>query len=134
MRYRLKPPTGKHLVSPYIAVVFCPIQHILKYITPFMKIAIEAPILIVRQHGGCFPFSFVISKVTTSHENALLEESWGGQWLGMGLLYSGPGYEPIICFTHCKQSNLEVCLYRNKSRNAGLVPKQCRLLSWSDCN
>ena len=29
----------------------------------------------------------------------------GWQWLGMGLLYTGPGYEAIICFTHCKQSN-----------------------------
>ena len=31
----------------------------------------------------------------------------GGQWLGMGLLYPWPGYEAIICFTHCKQSNCE---------------------------
>ena len=30
--------------------------------------------------------------------------------LGMGLLYPGPGYEVIICFTHCKQSKLEVGL------------------------
>ena len=60
---------------------------------------------------------------------------WGGQWLGMGLLYSGPGYEAIICFTHCKQSKLEVDLGRgSKSRNAGLVPKRSTLLSWSDCN
>ena len=31
----------------------------------------------------------------------------GGEgWLGMGLLYPGPGYEAIICFIHCKQSKL----------------------------
>ena len=32
------------------------------------------------------------------------------QWLGMGFLYPGPGYEAIICFTHGKQSKLEVGL------------------------
>ena len=35
-----------------------------------MKIAIEAP----NSLYGCFPFFFVISKVMTSHENALLGE------------------------------------------------------------
>ena len=34
----------------------------------------------------------------------------GGNVLGMGLLYPGPGYEAIICFTHSKQSKLEVGL------------------------
>ena len=34
----------------------------------------------------------------------------GGNVLEMGLLYPGPGYEAIICFTHCKQSKLEVGL------------------------
>ena len=34
----------------------------------------------------------------------------GEQWLGMGLLYQGPGYAAIIWFTHCKQSKLEVGL------------------------
>ena len=29
----------------------------------------------------------------------------GGGGGGMGLLYPGPGYEAIICSTHCKQSN-----------------------------
>ena len=29
--------------------------------------------LVVHQHGGCFPFSFVILKVMTSHENALYD-------------------------------------------------------------
>ena len=38
---------------------------------------------------------------------------WGGggkAMVGMGLLYPEPGYEVIICFTHCKQSKLEVGL------------------------
>ena len=30
--------------------------------------------LIVHQHGGCFLFSFVILKVMTSHESALLKK------------------------------------------------------------
>ena len=34
-------------------------------------IAIEASYIVVHQHGGCFLFSFVISQVMTSHENAL---------------------------------------------------------------
>ena len=34
----------------------------------------------------------------------------GKAMVGMGLLYPGPGYEAIICFTHCKQSKLEVGL------------------------
>ena len=33
-----------------------------------------------------------------------------GMGEGMGLLYPGPGYEAIICFTHCKQSKPEVGL------------------------
>ena len=28
----------------------------------------------------------------------------------VGLLYPGPGYKAIVCFTHCKQAKLEVGL------------------------
>ena len=48
----------------------------------------------------------------TTPISALASIGGGGAMhvLGMGLLYPGPGYEAIICFTHCKQSKLEVGL------------------------
>ena len=44
---------------------------------------------------------------------------WGWQWLEMRILYSG--YEAIICFTYCKQSNLKVVESRNKTLKVGTL-------------
>ena len=76
-------------------MVFCPIQHILEALQvyhSFREDRHRSSYLIVHQYGGCFLFSFVISKVMTSHENALymiewLKERGGGlkpfmTWLG----------------------------------------------------
>ena len=60
-----------------------------------------------------FTCTDVFTAVTTNQNTRIsaLANIWGGgQWLGMGLLYPGPEYEAIICFTHCKQSKLQVGL------------------------
>ena len=79
-------------VLTYVAMVFCPIQHILEVYHSFREDRHRST---VHQHGGCFPFSFVISKVMTSRENALL-------------LY-------IFCGEH---GNMERCTYKSFSMSS----------------
>ena len=54
------------------------------------------------------PSWFCINMPCTWDECEFLD--WQVFGVGMGLLYPGPGYEVIICFTHCKQSKLQVGL------------------------
>ena len=68
------------VVLAYIAMVFCPIQHILEALYVYHSFHEDhhrSSYLVVHQHGGCFLFSFIISKMMMSHENALLNVGLG---------------------------------------------------------
>ena len=70
----IKKPTGKRLYSCFNLCSNGILSDSTHALHSFCEDRHRSSYLIVHEHGGCFLFSFVISKVTMSHENALYKD------------------------------------------------------------